>query len=205
MATAIVSKPSKKFFSNKTFRLITFPRFLRPSPKPSNSNATPHETPSISTPTEHDDGDALDQKEEPMRHVFDHFDVDKDGKISCEELMQYLASAGESVTHNGARRVIHDFDSNGDNLLEYGDFVRLLEQKDTDESRDDVLKSAFQMFEVNKGCGYITPKGLQQMLRQLGDLKSHEECAAMIRVFDLDGNGSLDFHEFQQMMTSSSC
>lgn len=138
-----------------------------------------------------------------MRHVFDHFDVDKDGKISCEELMDYLASAGESVTRNGAERVIRDFDSDGDDLLEYGDFVRLLEQQDRDESSDDVLRSAFQMFEVTKGCGYITPKGLQQMLRQLGDCKSHQECAAMIRVFDLDGNGSLDFHEFQQMMMSS--
>ncbi|XP_028791586.1 probable calcium-binding protein CML41 [Neltuma alba] len=202
MATAMVSKSSNKFFFNKTFKLITFRRFLRPCPK--SSNASPNEEPSISTKREDDDDDVLDQKKETLRHVFDHFDVDKDGKISCDELMHYMASAGDSVTHNGAKRVIRDFDSDGDGLLGYGDFVRLLEHKDTGESSDDdVLRSAFQMFEVSKGCGSITPKGLQQMLQQLGDLKSHEECAAMIRVFDLDGNGSLDFHEFQQMMMSS--
>lgn len=139
-----------------------------------------------------------------MRNVFDHFDGDKDGKISSKELMDYMASVGESVTHNMARSVIREFDSDGDELLEYGDFVRLIEQQDSDEDEDDddVLRSAFEMFEVDKGCGYITPKGLQRMLRQLGDIKSHDECAAMIRVFDLDGNGFLDFHEFQHMMMS---
>ncbi|KAF7829706.1 putative calcium-binding protein CML41 [Senna tora] len=145
------------------------------------------------------------EKKEVLKDVFDRFDADKDGRISSKELMDYLASVGESVTHKVAERVIREFDSDGDELLEYGDFVRLIEEEDNDESSwDDVLRTAFHMFEADKGCGYITPKGLQQMLRRLGDVKSHHECAAMIRVFDLDGNGFLDFHEFHQMMSPPS-
>ncbi|CAN1294346.1 Probable calcium-binding protein CML41 [Linum perenne] len=38
------------------------------------------------------------------------------------------------------------------------------------------------------------------MLNRLGDRKSLDECSAMIRPFDLYGNGVLDFQEFQNMM-----
>ena len=140
------------------------------------------------------------KEDDKLKEVFDHLDVDKDGKISSKELMDYFGSVGESVNHKVAKSVINDFDSDGDELLDFGDFVRLMKQEDNGEV-EDVLRSAFEMFEAEKGCGCITPKGLQQMLRQLGDVKSHEECSAMIRAFDLDGNGFLDFHEFRQMMS----
>lgn len=130
--------------------------------------------------------------------MFGHFDSDGDGRISVEELRAYFQSIGESMSHEEAERVIGDFDVDGDNLLEFQDFVQLMEQG---SEVDDDLKRAFQMFEVEKGCGFITPKGLQQVFNRLGDSKTFQECVSMIRVFDLDGNGVLDFHEFHRMMT----
>ncbi|MCL7027216.1 hypothetical protein MKW94_015301 [Papaver nudicaule] len=62
------------------------------------------------------------------------------------------------------------------------------------------LKLAFEMYEAEKGCGCITPKSLQRMLNRLGEDKSYEQCVSMIQYFDLDKNGTLDFHEFHQMM-----
>ncbi|PPD80519.1 hypothetical protein GOBAR_DD22549 [Gossypium barbadense] len=67
-------------------------------------------------------------------------------------------------------------------------------------SHEDAQMKAFEMFELEKGSGCITPKGLQKMLNRLGDAKSYDECVAMIQVYDIDGNGVLDFHEFHQMM-----
>lgn len=97
--------------------------------------------------------------------------------------------------------MVREFDNNGDDLLDLGEFVKLIE-RDGGEGDDD-LKRAFEMFELDKGCGCITPKGLQRMLNRLGDAKSYEECVSMIRAFDLDNNGVLDFHEFLLMMTSN--
>ena len=93
-----------------------------------------------------------------------------------------------------------EFDKDGDEVLVFGEFVELRERGDHEEGDED-LRRAFEMFEVEKGCGCITPKGLQQVLKRLGDAKSREECEAMIRAFDLDGNGVLDFNEFNKMMT----
>ncbi|KAE8729205.1 putative E3 ubiquitin-protein ligase ARI8-like [Hibiscus syriacus] len=136
-------------------------------------------------------------REEELQEVFRQFDSDGDGKISSEELRAYFTSIGDNVSENEVQRVIEDFDDNGDNLLEFKEFVKLMEGGSED---DDDIKGAFEMYEVDKGCGCITPVGLQQMLGRLGDAKSYEECKAMIGVFDLDGNGVLDFHEFQHMM-----
>ncbi|KAL1309499.1 hypothetical protein HN51_052182 [Arachis hypogaea] len=195
MAHAIVSKSSKWLFSSKTtfflFFKLAFPCLTPPPPRtdtaselimPSNSNM--HNT----------------KEDDKLRDVFDHLDVDKDGKVSSKELVDYLGSVGESVNHKVAKKIVNEFDSDGDELLHFGDFVRLMKQEDNGDL-EDVLRSAFEMFEVEKGCGCITPKGLQNMLHQLGEVKSHQECEAMIRPFDLDGNGFLDFHEFQQMMS----
>ena len=104
--------------------------------------------------------------------------------------------SGEEV-----QTVVREFDNNGDDMLEFGEFVKLME-RDGGEGNDD-LKRAFEMFEFDKGCGCITPKGLQRMLNRLGDTKSYQECVSMIRVFDIDGNGVLDFHEFLLMMASN--
>ncbi|OIW14841.1 hypothetical protein TanjilG_30560 [Lupinus angustifolius] len=135
-----------------------------------------------------------------FKDVFEHFDVDKDGKISSKELVDYFASVGESVNHKVAKIVVNEFDSDGDEFLDFGDFVKLMKEENNEELKN-ILRSAFEMFEVEKGSGCITPKGLQQMLKRLGDVKSHDECANMIRAFDLDGNGFIDFHEFQHMMS----
>lgn len=92
--------------------------------------------------------------------------------------------------------MIEELDGDGDNLIDFRDFMRLMKK----EGEDEDLKAAFEMFEFEKGSGRITPKSLQRVLSRLGDVKSDNECEAMIRVFDTDGNGVLDFHEFNQMM-----
>jgi len=141
--------------------------------------------------------------EEELREVFRRFDFDNDGKISAIELRAYFGSIGEYMSHEEAQAVIEDLDTDGDNSIDFQDFVRLMKREGGGRGgrgRDD-LKAAFEMFEFEKGSGHITPRSLQRVLSRLGDTKSYDECVAMIDVFDTDGNGELDFHEFSQMMT----
>lgn len=141
-------------------------------------------------------------RQDELRGVFAHFDADGDGKISAAELWTYFRSVGEDLSLSEARGVIHDHDTDRDGLIDFDDFVRLMRMDGGPGSggEEEDLRRAFQMFEHEKGSGCITPKGLQMMLRRLGHSKSYDDCAAMIRVYDIDGNGVLDFHEFHQMM-----
>ncbi|KAE8701234.1 putative calcium-binding protein CML41 [Hibiscus syriacus] len=185
MATAKVSKTSK-WFLNKTLRLSLHRR----RSKSSSTSTSPESLPSPPHKSSK-------RPHEEMKEVFRYFDGDKDGKISALELRAYFGSIGEYMSHEDAQLVINELDSDGDSMLDYQDFLKLMK---VDNSDNDDLKNAFEMFEFEKGSGCITPKGLQMMLNRLGDAKSYEECVAMIRVYDIDGNGVLDFHEFHQMM-----
>ncbi|XP_030529677.1 probable calcium-binding protein CML41 [Rhodamnia argentea] len=182
------SAPSPKPFKwlNKSLRL-TFPRRSSHSKSSSSNLSTPSSPTSTSTDREHE-----------LREVFRRFDADGDGKISALELRAYFASIGEYMSHEEARSVVGELDTDGDCLIDFGDFLKLMKMDSGGDDSD--LRRAFEMFEDEKGSGSITPKGLQAMLRRLGDAKSYEECEDMIRVYDIDGNGVLDFQEFHQMM-----
>jgi len=187
METERASK-SSKWFSNKGLRLSLHRR----RSKSSSTSRSPNSPMSPCTPKKDS------TKEDELREVFRCFDSDGDGRISALELRAYFGSIGEYMSHEEAQLAINDLDADQDNLLDFQDFLRLMKREANDNTDD--LKMAFEMFEMEKGSGYITPKGLQRMLRRLGDAKSYDECVAMIQVFDIDGNGVLDFYEFNQMM-----
>lgn len=193
MATSLVSKASKWAISISFSELMKPPRF-RTKPKPD-----PNPNPSSNSPCSHvpDEEETLDGNK--YLEAFRRFDRNGDGKISSDELSAYFVHLGEPLSSDQARRVVAQFDSDGDCLLGLKDFVRLVEQ-DNGEVGDDIRR-AFEMYEAENGLGCITPESLQRMLGRLGDWRSHEECVGMIRAFDLDGNGVLDLHEFRLMMT----
>ncbi|KAI4330337.1 hypothetical protein MLD38_028635 [Melastoma candidum] len=140
-------------------------------------------------------------REDELREVFRRFDEDGDGRISATELRSFFASIGEYMSHEEAQGVINELDTDGDGQVNFEDFVSLMRMDGREGAGSDGdLRRAFEMFEYEKGSGCITPKGLQAMLWRLGDKKSYEECEAMIRAFDVDGNGVLDYNEFNLMM-----
>ncbi|KAK9749889.1 hypothetical protein RND81_02G158100 [Saponaria officinalis] len=141
-------------------------------------------------------------REDELKDVFRHFDLNQDGKISAAELRRYFATTGEIVSQEEAQEVIDELDSDKDGMLEFNDFVKLMDMKEEGGDNEEDLKKVFEMFEHEKGSGRITPRGLQRALIRLGDTKSYNECVTMIQVFDMDGDGVLDFNEFHHMMVS---
>jgi calcium-binding protein CML len=135
-----------------------------------------------------------------LREIFRHFDRDMDGLISGLELRDFFASMGD-----GGAAAALELDAasggGGDLTLGFEEFARIVERKGGEEEEREDLRRAFQAFEAVKGSGRITPRGLQRVLSQLGDDPSVAECEAMIRAYDDDGDGELDFHDFNRMMS----
>ncbi|XP_010928758.1 calcium-binding protein CML38-like [Elaeis guineensis] len=133
-----------------------------------------------------------------MERVFRYFDENGDGKISPAELRSRMRTAGEELSPEEAEAVVASSDSDGDGLLCYEDFVRLVDVEGEEEKARS-LTEAFGVYEM-EGRGCITAKSLKRALRTLGESRTTKECMAMIRRFDLNGDGVLSFDEFRVMM-----
>lgn len=70
-----------------------------------------------------------------------------------------------------------------------------------DESTISELKDVFSSFDLD-GDGMITTKELGIVLKHLGMNPSDAELHDMIDAVDSDGNGTIDFPEFLNMMSS---
>ncbi|XP_037418597.1 putative calcium-binding protein CML19 [Triticum dicoccoides] len=142
---------------------------------------------------------------ERFSSVFASFDRDADGRISAAELRLCMKAAlGEDVSAEDAKALVASAsaDADGDHrLLDEQEFLWLVAPPETEEEeeRRRGLREAFAMYEV-KGEGCITPASLMRMLARLGSEQGIEECRAMIRRFDLNGDGVVCFDEFKAMM-----
>ncbi|XP_043693003.1 probable calcium-binding protein CML41 [Telopea speciosissima] len=136
-------------------------------------------------------------RNDELQQIFHYLDANGNGKIEGSELRSYLASKKEFMSPEEVQAVTNELDAaGGDSLmLSFDDFAMLMER----EGGDDDLKRGFQMF-TGKRSGSITSDDLQRIFNCLGNKMSNEECKSIIKAFDLNGDGVIDFAEFQQMM-----
>lgn len=133
-----------------------------------------------------------------LERVFRYLDKNGDGKISPAELRSYMQTMGEELSPEHAAAVVESTDSDGDGLLGFDDFVKLVGPQG-EEDRRRSLRDAFQVYEMD-GRECITPTSLKRALDKLGEFKTIEECMTMIRRFDINGDGVISFDEFKIMM-----
>ncbi|TMX04072.1 hypothetical protein EJD97_011698 [Solanum chilense] len=145
-----------------------------------------------------DNGGGSSNKGE-LERVFTYFDENGDGKVSPAELRKCVKAVGGELTVEEAEMAVRLSDSDGDGLLGIEDFTKLMEGMEEERNKESELMGAFGMYETE---GYITPKSLKNMLSRLGESTSIDNCKAMIRRFDLNGDGVLSFDEFKVMMTT---
>lgn len=76
----------------------------------------------------------------------------------------------------------------------------MVETEQISEEQIAELREAFSLFDKD-GDGDISTKELGTVMRSLGQNPSDEELEDMVREVDVDGNGTIDFDEFLQMMS----
>ncbi|EXB56236.1 Calcium-binding protein CML38 [Morus notabilis] len=140
------------------------------------------------------------QQQQQLRMVFNYMDEDGDGKISPVELRSCVGAAGGQLSREEAEAAVACSDKDGDGHLGFEEFCSLMETShETEEEKVKELREAFGMYAAAmEEC--ITPGSLRRMLGRLGESRSLEDCKAIVRVFDLNGDGVLTFDEFALMM-----
>ncbi|XP_068635733.1 uncharacterized protein [Aristolochia californica] len=139
-----------------------------------------------------------------LKQVFKLMDANGDGKISTMELREVLVCLGydKSKAATEAEGMVREVDFNGDGFIDLDEFMEVMDSRSKEAcGRRDDLMEAFLMFDADKN-GFISADELQRVLISLGHSKcSLDECLLMIRGVDRNGDGLVDFEEFQSMMT----
>mmetsp|Transcript_19958 Transcript_19958/g.20000 ORF Transcript_19958/g.20000 Transcript_19958/m.20000 type:complete len:140 (-) Transcript_19958:37-456(-) len=130
--------------------------------------------------------------------MFRSLDINGDGKISKEELLEaYSKSLGRSAAIDQVEQIMAKVDANNSGYIDYSEFIMAATALETLISKEN-LKSAFMAFDAD-GNGKICARELKMFLGN--DIKvSDAVWKDMISQVDLDGDGEVDINEFEAMM-----
>ncbi|EEF35179.1 calmodulin-like protein 3 [Ricinus communis] len=155
-------------------------------------------------------------KKDELRSVFATFDKNGDGFITRQELRDSLENIRIIMTEKEVEEMVTKVDSNGDGLIDFEEFCLLCEsmampssdqERESFEGKDQEaggdLQEAFDVFDRDKD-GLISVEELGLVLSSLGlrEGRRVEDCKAMIKKVDMDGDGMVNFDEFKKMMRS---
>ncbi|KAL0314373.1 UNVERIFIED_CONTAM: putative calcium-binding protein CML44 [Sesamum angustifolium] len=146
-----------------------------------------------------------------LHRIFKNLDKNNKGLVSTQELHHLLEKIGIHTTLEELEKFV------GRTSLDYIEFFFFYDamvkaRMPEHEANDDIHSShdhhendlfkAFKVFDLN-GDGYISCEELQSVLSRLGlwDKRSGQDCKDMIRVYDENSDGVLDFQEFKNMMS----
>ncbi|CAF0780984.1 unnamed protein product [Didymodactylos carnosus] len=141
------------------------------------------------------------EKIEEFRRVFDLFDKDGSGSIDSQEIGQLMRSLGQNPTNKQIEDLISQADKNGNQRLDFNEFVEFMSAHWNDRDQADELKEAFRLFDKDNS-GYLTINELKQVMLNMGEKLSQEELDDMMREADLNHDGKLDYHEFVRTLLS---
>eukprot|EP00644_Phytophthora_capsici_P012200 jgi/Phyca11/119329/e_gw1.38.69.1 len=111
------------------------------------------------------------------REQFANYDTDSSGSINASELHKLFTNLGEQLTLNNVRELIKAVDTDGNGEVDFNEFLQLL-RKQQDKNQYSASLSLALLF---------GPKELTKLKQQF-------------MVLDLDGSGSIDENELQQLV-----
>lgn len=143
-----------------------------------------------------------------LEMAFKVFDANGDGQICFSELGAVLRSLGGDVTEQELQLIMNDVDKNQDGFISLEEFkdVHIVKRNvgDSGSPAEDPIREAFATFDKD-GNNLICADELRAVLQSLGE-KGHtlEDCRRMISCVDQDGDGFVDFKEFQHLLSVKS-
>ncbi|GAA0185714.1 calmodulin-related [Lithospermum erythrorhizon] len=137
-----------------------------------------------------------------VEKVFQRFDRNGDGRISADELKDVLKALGSTSSPEDISLMMQEIDIDKDGYINLKEFSSFIKPKESSDGGINELKEAFDMYDENHN-GLISANELHQILNQIGQSCTVQDCEKMIKTVDADGDGCVSFDEFKVMMSNN--
>jgi calcium-dependent protein kinase len=131
-----------------------------------------------------------------VKSFFEAADVNKDGKISFDELYQALKEIDPEITTKDAHSIIDSMDANHDGYMDYEELLssRINRKLQSKEAR---LRKVFKALDLDDS-GKISADELKAALESVSDAVKvpRSKCLELIQEVDVNHDGEIDFEEF---------
>jgi len=136
-----------------------------------------------------------------LREAFALFtrSADEEGnEITTDELGKVLRKHGFRPSEEELKAMIANCEKGEKNGgIDFNEFIAMMTREGSDVSED--IAHSFRVFDRDSD-GLITKEELMITMNNLGEPLSEEEVITMIEEADLDGDGKINFVEFQKLM-----
>jgi calcium-dependent protein kinase len=140
---------------------------------------------------------AQDTKE--MREAFVAIDLNRDGKLSYEELMiEYLKHMGPEQAESEVQRIFEKVDTDHSGYIDYIEFLKASVDSNKILSKQN-LEMAFNMFDRDGSCT-ISADELRDVLSDNAVLDDEHIWQDLIEEVDRNGDGEIDLKEFEILL-----
>ena len=134
-----------------------------------------------------------------LRAAFDLFDADKDGKIDFQELKAALKALKQPSSDVDVRKMIALVDEDGDGVVNFDEFIHMIEPLDPGDDPEADLRRAFVMLDED-GDGYLTAEELRAAVTDTNADIPADEVQRILEASDTNGDGRISFEEFRALI-----
>ena len=140
---------------------------------------------------------SINEEIQKLKEEFDKIDVNKDGEISKDELIQCLEVLypREEAKYR-ADEIFNEIDFNNDGTINFSEFLTVNIKKEK-LLNEETLDNAFKMFDID-GNGYITIDELKKTMPL--EITSKTGWKELVSEVDKDGDYQISLKEFKEMM-----
>ena len=98
-----------------------------------------------------------------------------------------LVELGQTPTESEVLEMIREVDDDGNDQIEFEEFLNLMARRMKDTDTDEELLQGFKIFDAN-GDNMISIEDLRELMNKLGENLTDEELNDMIMVARREGN-----------------
>ena len=142
-----------------------------------------------------------EEKSELYKESFDMFDRDRNGLINAVELGNILLSLGYEIEESEPGQLIQEFDGNEDNLIDFNEFLQIIEKRGKYKELEEELFEAFKIFD-KEGKGAIPTSEFRHYMLTLGERMTDDDVEEMIKEADPQDSGYIDYRDYTNKILS---